>query len=241
MLKLIINADDFGLSKSITDGIVYAIKNGYVTSTTLMANMEYTEYAIDKAIKNNIDCIGLHINMTLGKPIIPNKHLTDENGIFFKRDIQISNDNLTYQDAYSEIKAQIARINELSNNRIKIDHLDTHHFITMNDTIKKAVQDISKELNIPVRNENNINTKCPDVFYEKFSLYDVDINSIKKILDKYKDKDITLELLTHPGYIDEYTKKITSKIDREVELDILKSAKDRGMFSDIKLISFKNI
>lgn len=32
-MRLIINADDFGLSKSITDGIVDGIKGGYITST----------------------------------------------------------------------------------------------------------------------------------------------------------------------------------------------------------------
>ena len=241
MLKLIINADDFGLSKSITDGIVYGIKNEYITSTTLMANMEYTKYAVEEAIKNDLDCIGLHINMTLGKPIIPNEHLIDDDGNFLKRKEQISNNNITYQDVYNEIKAQIARVNELSNNKIKIDHLDTHHFITMNDTIKKAVQDISKELDIPVRNENNINARHPDVFYENFSLYDVDLNSIQKMLDKYKNKNIVLELLTHPGYIDDYTKNVTSKIDRDIELDILKAARDSGMFRDVELINFKNI
>ena len=77
-MKLIINADDFGLSKSITDGIIEWILNGYITSTTIMANMRYAEYAVKEAIKNNIDCVGLHINLTVGKPLIKNDYLTDE-------------------------------------------------------------------------------------------------------------------------------------------------------------------
>lgn len=40
-MKLIINADDFGLSKSITDGIITGIKDGYITSTSIMINMKY--------------------------------------------------------------------------------------------------------------------------------------------------------------------------------------------------------
>ena len=43
-MRLIINADDFGLSKSITDGIIDGILDGYITSTTIMANMDYAEY-----------------------------------------------------------------------------------------------------------------------------------------------------------------------------------------------------
>ena len=42
-MKLIINADDFGLSKSITDGIIVGILGGYITSTTIMSNMDYAE------------------------------------------------------------------------------------------------------------------------------------------------------------------------------------------------------
>ena len=131
-MKLIINADDFGLSKSITDGIIDGIKNGYITSTTIMANMEYTEYAIKEAIDKNINCIGLHINLTAGKPILKNSNLTDEEGKFLYNQKQIDNTNLTYEDVYNEITAQINQIKKLSQNKIKLDHLDTHHlYLTM--------------------------------------------------------------------------------------------------------------
>ena len=53
-MKLIINADDFGLSKSISDGIIDGIIGGYITSTTIMSNMKFAEYAIKQALKYNI-------------------------------------------------------------------------------------------------------------------------------------------------------------------------------------------
>ena len=106
-MKLIINGDDFGLSKSITDGIIDGIKNGFLTSTTIMINMQFAKYAIEQAISNGINCVGLHINLTVGKPIIPNANLTDEQGVFLYNKKQIENPNLTYEDAYNEIMAQI--------------------------------------------------------------------------------------------------------------------------------------
>lgn len=84
-MKLIINADDFGLSKSITDGIIEGIQGGYITSTSIMANMEYAGYAIDCAIKNNISHIGLHVTLTAGKPILPNPRLTRGGGSSFRK------------------------------------------------------------------------------------------------------------------------------------------------------------
>lgn len=237
-MKLIINADDFGLSKSITDGIIYGIKEGFVTSTTLMANMEYTEYAIKEALKNNINCIGLHVNFSKGKPIIENKKLTDKNGKFLSRYEQLKNNNIKLEDAYNEIKAQLKRIDELSNGKLKIDHFDAHHFMMNNYIIKKAVETISKELSIPVRNENNINAKCPDIMYEDFSLTNVNIDAIKKMIDMYKNTNKVIELMVHPGFIDEYTRNITSYLKREEEINVLKHAKESGIFDEIELISF---
>lgn len=161
-MRLIINADDFGLTKSITDGIVDGIKAGVVTSTSLMVTMEAAEYAINKALENNIDCVGLHINFTKGKPIIPNEHITDENGEFLHRSIQLTNPNLTYEDAYNEIQAQLKKVDELSNGKLKIDHLDTHHFACSNENIRKAKIAIAKERNIPIRNEFECDVVRPD-------------------------------------------------------------------------------
>lgn len=240
-MKLIINADDFGLSKSITDGIIEGILNGYITSTTIMANMDYAEYAIKEAIDKNIHCIGLHVNLTVGKPIVQNSHLTDEFGIFLYNQKQIDNPKLTYDDVYKEIKAQIAKIDEYSSGKIEIDHLDFHHHLLDNKNIKQAAIDIAKELNIPVRNENIIDYKCPDILYRDFTIKNVNINCLKDMILKYSDKDIVVELMTHPGYIDEYTRKITSYIGREEELNILKSAKMMGLFDDIELINYKEI
>ena len=241
-MKLIINADDFGLSKSISDGIIEGIKGGYITSTTVMANMEYAEYAIKEAIKNNINCIGLHINLTKGKPIIPNPNLTDNNGEFLGQLAQIENTMLTYEDVYNELKAQIGIIDKYSEGKIKLDHLDCHHMISKNENIRKAIIDIAKEYNIPIRNEFECDILKPDIFYIDFSLKNIDYKELENMLSLYKDKDICVELLTHSGYVDDYTMKITShNIQREQELNILKESKEKGLFNNIELISFKEL
>lgn len=241
-MRLIINADDFGLSKSISDGIIDGIKGGYITSTTIMANMEYTEYAIKEAIKNNINCIGLHINLTKGKPIIPNPNLTDNNGEFLGQLPQINNIKLTYVDAYNEIKAQINTIDKYSEGKLKIDHLDSHHFASLNENIKKAIIDIAKEYNIPIRNEFECDITKPDIFYIDFSLKNIDYSELENMLFLYKDKDICVELLTHSGYVDDYTMKITShNVQREQELNLLREAKEKGLFNQVELISFREL
>ena len=240
-MKLIINADDFGLSKSISDGIVDGIKNGYITSTSIMANMEYAEYAIKEAIKNNIDCIGLHINFTVGKPIINNKNLVDDNGVFLYNIKQIENPKLIYEDAYNEIIAQIDKVEEYSNGLIKIDHLDMHHHLSDNENIKRATIDVANKYNIPIRNMFDCDISKHDVLYDKFTIINVSIESLEKMISEYKAKDIVVELMTHPGYIDDYTRSLTGYIERDKELQVLKEAKENGIFDKIKLINFKQI
>ena len=237
-MKLIINADDFGLSKSISDGIILGIQEGYITSTSIMANMPYAEYAVKKAIENDINCIGLHINLTVGKPIIENTNIIDEKGVFYYNKEQIENPKLTYQDAYNEILAQIDIISKYSNGKLKLDHLDTHHHLMDNTNIRQAIIDISKKFNLPIRKENAQNIKCPDVLYKDFTINNVSVDSIRNMIETYKEENVVVELMTHPGFIDEYTKSVTSYLNRESELNILKESKKIGLFKEVELINF---
>lgn len=241
-MKLIINGDDFGLSKGISDGIIKGIKDGYLTSTSIMINMNYANYAIQEAIKNDINCIGLHINLTVGKPIINNSNLTDENGVFYYNQQQIENKNLTYEDVYKEIIGQINKFKEYSDEKLIIDHLDTHHSIYANEIIRKVIIDISNEFDLPIRNFGNTeNCKTPDIFYQDFSIKNVNIECIKSMVEMYKNQNLVIELLTHPGYIDDYIKSVTGYLGRENELRVLEECKKKGIFKDIELISFKEL
>lgn len=113
-MRLIIEADDFGLSESITNGIIDGINGGYITSTNIMANMPFAKYAVEKAVENNIKSVGLHFNLTVGKPLTRNRLLTDENGVFLYNRKQIENPNLTYESVYNEMMAQIKQIEKFS-------------------------------------------------------------------------------------------------------------------------------
>ena len=154
---------------------------------------------------------------------------------------QIENSKLTYKDAYREIVAQIKTIDKYSNGLIRIDHLDMHHHLCDNENIKKAVIDIAEEYNVPIRNEFECDISRPDILYKDFTIKNVSMDSLKEMIKKYQNKDIIVELMTHPGYVDDYTKSLTSYIEREKELKILRDAKENGIFNMIKLISYKQL
>ncbi|WP_258871175.1 ChbG/HpnK family deacetylase [Virgibacillus dokdonensis] len=68
-MKILINADDFGLTKGVTEGIIKAHTEGIVQSTTLMMNGKATQYAIAKAKKQPSLQVGIHLVLTWGKPL----------------------------------------------------------------------------------------------------------------------------------------------------------------------------
>ena len=52
MKRLIINADDFGLSPGVNRGIVEAFREGILTSTTMLVNMPSFVLRIYKSLTN---------------------------------------------------------------------------------------------------------------------------------------------------------------------------------------------
>ena len=50
MKELILNADDFGLTRGVNEGIIRAYSDGVLTSATLMANGAAFDHAVDCAV-----------------------------------------------------------------------------------------------------------------------------------------------------------------------------------------------
>lgn len=81
--SLIINADDFGFSPGITDGIIAAHRHGILTSTTLMTNMPDALRAIALAGENPALGVGIHLVLSQGRPITAHlRSLVDGQGNF---------------------------------------------------------------------------------------------------------------------------------------------------------------
>lgn len=68
---LIVNADDFGLSKGQNYGIIEACRRGVVTSTTALINGEAVEHAAQLCRELPELGVGMHFVLTLGLPLSP--------------------------------------------------------------------------------------------------------------------------------------------------------------------------
>lgn len=146
-MKLIINADDFGLTKSVNKAILNLSQFGTLSSTTVMINMPYAD-EVKKLLENEKISIGLHFNLTQGTPVsapelIPN--LVDKKGNFVGKNklIQgIKKGNIGINEIYQELIAQYDKLHGLIGDRV--DHIDSHQGLNKISAVRKALIEFSK-------------------------------------------------------------------------------------------------
>ena len=126
---LIVNADDFGMSRGITDGIILAHRYGFVTSTSLMANMPAAEYAVSRLAAAPRLGVGVHLNITAGRPVLPARQvptLVDTSGRFHAGPA-MSRRLWQWTAAGNEIEAEFrAQIQWLKDRGVVPTHADSH-------------------------------------------------------------------------------------------------------------------
>src|SRR5882724_3324129 len=84
-LRLIINADDFGMSEEVNEAAIRAYKEGVLTSTSLMVTAAAFEQAVRLAKENPGLAVGIHLVTVVGKSVLPHREiptLVDEKGNF---------------------------------------------------------------------------------------------------------------------------------------------------------------
>jgi hopanoid biosynthesis associated protein HpnK len=69
MKRLIVNADDFGLTVKVNHAILEGHQRGMISSTSLLANGEAFESAVALASQATRLGVGVHLNLTEGRPV----------------------------------------------------------------------------------------------------------------------------------------------------------------------------
>jgi len=68
-IKLIVNADDYGYTRSVSRGILDAACSGAVNATGIMANCVYLETMLPELPAAKKPDAGVHLNLTCGEPL----------------------------------------------------------------------------------------------------------------------------------------------------------------------------
>jgi len=150
MRALIVNADDFGLTRGVSAGILEAHRHGIVTSSTVLVTADVDRRQLDEARDTGLG-LGLHVNLTLGKPLTRGRSLVDGGGRFV-RDPRRAADIAEAKDVRAEVEAQIARFEKLVG-RLPT-HLDSHHHVGLYPPVRDVVLDVARALGLPVRSQD---------------------------------------------------------------------------------------
>ena len=148
--RLIVNADDFGFTEGVTEGILQCMREGIVTSTTVMANMPCASESIKRLVAVGYRSVGIHLNLTSGSAIrTRSSRLTSPNGSFLGagvlwRDGMLQ--RLPVEEIELELAAQIETIRSLG---IDVSHVDGHHHIHVLPQIAPIVAKLCKRFTVP--------------------------------------------------------------------------------------------
>ena len=139
--KIIVNADDLGLSKRVNDAIFQAFAQGLISSATIMANMPAFKEAARLVRQFKLQRkIGLHLNLTSGKPLTDDiascLRFCDECGCWLprRRIFRLSEKEILMLEA--EIDAQIMACKREG---IEPTHIDSHHHMHVEFGITSSV------------------------------------------------------------------------------------------------------
>ncbi len=149
MLRLIVNADDFGLTRGINRAILQSHQEGIVTSTTLMGNGAAFGEAVVllRALPQSRRLsVGCHIVLVDGSPVAP-PHLVPTlldphassptfRGKLWKFALAAMRGKLSSHEVETEASAQIG---SLLNAGIEISHVDCHKHTHMFPAVLEGV------------------------------------------------------------------------------------------------------
>jgi predicted glycoside hydrolase/deacetylase ChbG (UPF0249 family) len=234
--RLIVNADDFGRSVGVDDGILRAHREGIVTSTTLMTNAPSTARAASLARGTPALDVGVHLVLTYARPLsdparIPS--LVERDGSF-PRPAALLARPIDRSEALSEYRAQFARARELLGR--EPTHVDTHHWVHDHPALSWAVCELARETGAAARTHTPRQrdeyrakgVRTPDHFIREFQHPGhIKVADLLAVLARLEDG--MTELMCHPGEPDpELVATSAYARERPVELATLVDARVRG-------------
>lgn len=215
MKYLIINADDFGYSKIFNLKILEQIKNGLISSTTVMVNWITDEQSpqvsqlLELTKSHNIS-VGLHL--------------------------EFSDDNFKF-----EIEKQYGRFFSLFG--FKPSHIDIHKSTHLKEAFP-IIMDFCKEKNLPCRNHGVGANDVVKTQNEVLSGTKISFEELKSFIENLKD-DESYEILFHPGSYDQNCKSSLNKereldVKKIEEINPFLKENNIKLISYVDLVSMQN-
>ena len=227
---LIVNADDFGLSFGVNQGIIEAFEHGIVTGASLMVN--YTEAAEAAMYARRHPELSLGLHLDLGEWAY-----RDGEWVTLYEEVPL--------DDAGAVENEVDR--QLASFRFFLGkdpaHIDSHQHVHREEPVRTIVTRIAHKLSIPLRHFSSTVSYCGN-FYGQTAEGEpyteaISVDGLIKTLETLPP-GIT-ELCCHPGYGNDLDTMY--KAERAIEVQTLCDARVKAALVDlgIELCSFDDI
>jgi predicted glycoside hydrolase/deacetylase ChbG (UPF0249 family) len=258
---LITNADDFGFTRDVNQGIVHAHQHGILTATTLMATGAAFDHAVALARENPELDVGIHL-VLVGGPGYPASVSGLLKAISLRR-IPIR----------EKLLEQVHRILEAG---LRPTHLDTHKHTHLLPPVLDVVASIAQEFRIPwVRRPFDLPVSSGGISWKtrlasksfgfvrsrfqaklaKHHCRTTDHFAGFQLTGRYRAAELsklirglpegTTEFMCHPGFCTSELRGARTRLkeSRRQELDALTSAEVRTAIeeSGVKLVCYRDL
>ncbi len=229
MPAVIVNADDFGLTEGVTEGIVQAIACGVVTSTTAMACVPGAAERIARWARWVPGRAGAHLQLTSGRPLTDpalTPTLRGADGAF-----PASKKDLTSARTEEIVLEWDAQFRFLRAAGIEPSHIDTHHHVHKFPNVFAAYCAIARRFDVPARaldaamrdELRRQGIPCPDRMVLDYYEGDLSAQRLIALLEEASaaaDSSTTIEVMCHPGVPCGDLPRLSKYVaDRERELE----------------------
>jgi len=152
--RLVVNADDLGLTVGVNNGIFDAHDHGVLTSASVFANARATADAIARALRRPSLGVGCHLTLVDGRPTLPSARvpsLIEDDGRFRQSwkpfIVSCLLGRISLLEVEQELTAQIDRIRSAG---LTLTHLDAHKHVHAYPPIFAIVTHLAERFRIPV-------------------------------------------------------------------------------------------
>lgn len=235
-MKVIVNADDFGISENINHIILEMMSRRRVTSATLMANSPLVGQVIQELHRFPYISFGVHLNLTNFQPLSGYPKdlalLLNAQGEFCHNIERVRFTPRLLQAVAHELSLQIEHLLATG---IKISHLDSHHHVHTLPPLFPVLKYLQRKYRIRkvriTRNFHSPGKQYTGLLLKKKQLYNFALKYLfrTKTTDGFSDlptfcayakrKGIpcrSFEIMVHPGESKEADDLLTSRWEADL-------------------------
>lgn len=158
--RLIVNADDLGMTEGHNRAIVDAHRRGILTSASLLACGKAFQDAVAQARRVPTLGIGVHLTLLEGHPVLPPREVSSlvtkngEFGLYYSALVRsLFLRKIHLDEVYREWDAQIQKVMDTG---LSVTHLDSHKHIHMHPQFLEVVLSLANRFGL-----GRIRLSCP--------------------------------------------------------------------------------